>query len=289
MTADLHFGLYPTGDACTLELARFVWDSGADALIIAGDVGKTEPESFGACLNLFSDFGGARMVVPGNHDLWTPRGEDSRRKYRDVLPGLARKHKFHMLDARPHIMGRTAFVGNIGWYDYSLANPALKLSRTQYSSKQMPGICTWNDLRFIHWNMQDEEFTVNCCKRLQRHYEQAAANAHQVIAVLHHMPFSELLYGQASAALEFSKAFMGSLALGDVLRSWPTLRYAFCGHRHGPATCTHGPLRTWCVGSDYMAKRLIELDLTTGHYRTHVFEAKGKTVQVRVEEPEPDQ
>jgi len=284
VTADLHFGLYPTGDACTLELARFVADSGADALIIAGDVAKSAQDSFAACLNLFSDFGGARLLVPGNHDLWTQRDGNSRRLYRDVLPGLASESNFHMLDAGPWVMGRTAFVGNIGWYDYSMANPELNLTRKQYSSKKMPGICTWNDLRFIRWNMQDEEFTANCCKRMQRHYKQAAAQAQQVIAVLHHLPFSDLVYGEASAALEFSKAFMGSVAMGELLTSWPTLRYAFCGHRHGPATCTHGPLRTWCVGSTYMAKRLIELDLATGLHKTHIFETKGKEVQMRVEE-----
>jgi len=284
VTADLHFGAYPTGDACTQELARFVRDSGADALAIAGDVAKTEPESFADCLALFDDFPGLRMVVPGNHDLWTGRDGDSWAKYRDVLPALARAHDFQMLDAAPCLMGRTAFVGNIGWYDYSLANPELKLTLAQYAGKRLPGICVWNDRRFVHWDMQDEKFAADCCRRLQRHYDQVAAEAQQVIAVMHHLPFSDLLYREVSAALEFSKAFMGSVALGDVLTSWPMLSHAFCGHRHAPAVCTHGALHTRCVGSDYMTKRLIDMDLATGLCKTHVFEMKGETVRVRTEE-----
>jgi hypothetical protein len=67
-TADLHYGNRRDGDACAEGLAEFVSGHSADALAIAGDVADRSPESFRACLQLFSDFEGARRA---RKNTWT--------------------------------------------------------------------------------------------------------------------------------------------------------------------------------------------------------------------------
>jgi glucokinase len=104
VTADLHFGLYPTGDMCVHRLAEHVRQSDADVFIIAGDIADADTDYFAACLDLFATFKGVKLMVPGNHDLWTA-GVGSQKKYSDVLPSIATDCGFRMLDAGPVRVG----------------------------------------------------------------------------------------------------------------------------------------------------------------------------------------
>jgi len=262
-TADLHYGLYAAGDLATDALARHVCGSDADVLVLAGDIGGPELDSASLCLELFAGFGGLRLLVPGNHDLWTSDG-DSLDRYRVHLPHMACKFGFEILDGGPVVRGETAFIGNIGWYDYSFRNPELGFSTADYQRKSIPGVCSWNDGAFVHWDMTDEEFTRACASALCRHYRLVERKVGQVVAVLHHVPFVELLYGPAPLPHEFCRAYMGSSRLGRLLARCGKVRYVICGHRHGAAAHQTGPLKALVAGSDYETKRLVELDLATG-------------------------
>lgn len=259
-TADLHWRLYPEGDACTVKLADHVARSGADAFVIAGDVADRDPEEFGHCLSLFSDFDGYKMVVPGNHDLWTENGSSSE-KYSDTLPQIARSSGFHYLDKSPFCRAGTAFIGNIGWYDYSFRNTEIGLTLEDYRKKRVPGRCGWNDRHFIQWEYSDEQFTKRCLRRLRRHYRQVEGDADRVICVLHHLAFKDLLYPRTSFPLEFCRAYLGSESFGDLLLRCPKVKYVVCGHRHGKDAHSENGLRSYVVGGEYRKKQLIELDL----------------------------
>lgn len=271
VTADLHFGLYPTGDACVQRLAEHVRQSDADVFIIAGDIADADTDYFAACLDLFATFKGVKLMVPGNHDLWTA-GVGSQKKYSDVLPSIATDCGFRMLDAGPVRISGVGFIGSIGWYDYSFRNPELNVHLEQYKKKELPGVCIWNDVKFIDWDMSDEEFTEKCLRRLTAAYRSIEPQVHTVVAVLHHVPFKEMLYGSSSAAFEFCRAYMGSERLGRLLTDCRKIRYALCGHQHSEGHCKTGKVEAIAVGSEYLFKRLIELDLDTGEHTSLLFE-----------------
>jgi len=264
--ADLHFGLRPEGDECTRLLAQQVCGSQADAFVIAGDVGETDARNLRTCLQMFDAFTGLKLMVPGNHDLWTTSG-DTERKYRTILPQVAADSGFAYLDRGPVTAGRTAFIGSIGWYDYSLRNPDLAVSLEDYRRKSLPGVCTWNDKLYIQWEWTDDEFIEICLEALQDQYESVAAEADQVVCVLHHLPFAALSFGPANFALEFCRAYMGSARFGELLLRCPKVRYVICGHRHGPATCEVDGLKAFVAGGGYDVKHLLELDLHTGRHK----------------------
>lgn len=270
VTADLHFGTYPTGDACTRALADFACARSADVLAIAGDIGAREPQTFVDCLGLFEDFAGARVLVPGNHDVWR-NGDDSETLYTTILPRLSEQAGFHMLDVSPLILGNVAFIGSIGWYDYSFRNEGLGLREEDYAAKTLAGVCTWNDLRFVNWDWSDVDFTGRCVEALMRHHSMVA-EAQSVITVIHHLPFRELLYPPSRRAYEFVRAYMGAECVGRLIQSWPNLRYVFCGHRHGHERMRVNAFEVACVGSEYMRKRLLEVDLENDVCKTHLFE-----------------
>jgi len=279
-TADLHWGLYDEGDDCTRRLAQFAAESGADALIIAGDVADSTDDGFVECLSQFEAFDGPRMLVPGNHDVWAPDGppegvdgSGSMAKYQRALPAQAQHAGFHMLDGHPLRLGPVAFVGTMGWYDYSLRNPALDVTPEQYESKELPGICTWNDVRYVDWAPSDGEFTEGRLRQLKADCLAVADGAQQIVAVMHHLPLRELMYGPMSRAFEFTRAYMGSQRFGRLLQHCPGVRHVLCGHRHSPARARVGNLDAVCVGSRYRMKRLIDLDLETDNHRVHTFTA----------------
>jgi predicted phosphohydrolase len=281
VTADLHYGLYPRGDANTRRLAEAACDCEADALAIAGDVGDADADLFGECLGLFAGFDGLKLVVPGNHDLWSVGAGSSERKYREVLPAIAADRGFCLLDRGPQRAGEVGFIGSIGWYDYSFRNRDMNVPLSQYERKELPGICVWNDARYVDWGMTDHEFTERCLRALQRHYRSIEDDVESVVCVLHHVPFRELLYPPSRAAFEFCRAFMGSERFGKLLLGFPKVRWLFCGHRHGTDHHRAGQIEAFAVGSEYNRKRLFEVDLESGELAERVF---GKSDE---EEPDP--
>ena len=273
-TADLHFGLHPEGDAAVLRLARHVSHSDADVLVVAGDVADVGKQNLETCLGLFDQFKGLKLLVPGNHDLWTTSG-DSMEQYREVLPRLAGQRGFRMLDTEAVCAGQTGFIGNIGWYDYSLRNPDLGLSEKTYRSKALPGICSWSDRVYVKWHVDDEQFTEMCLRKLRRHYSTVAPRVERVVAVLHHLPFAEMIQKSGSLPIEFCRAYMGSVRFGELLMRCEKVRFVICGHQHARAAHRAGRLSAFLVGSEYGLKRLLEIDLETGEHSCKEFPASG--------------
>ncbi|MGI5819416.1 MAG: metallophosphoesterase [Armatimonadota bacterium] len=117
--ADLHYDddRHPRVDA----IARAVRGAEADVLVLAGDCAAEGPERIGDVLDLFGGFDGTRLMVPGNHDLWSDEPPFATAQiYEDAVPEIARQHGFHCLDRGPTIVDGTAFVGSMGWYDYEM-------------------------------------------------------------------------------------------------------------------------------------------------------------------------
>src|SRR4051794_18508301 len=118
VTADLHWGLGERGDGATRELAARVRALTPEVLVLAGDIG--EGVEFRRCLALFSRLDCVRLLVPGNHDLWSRDPTlSSLEIYERRLPELAREEGFQFLDAAPYLHrgGREAIAGSINWYD----------------------------------------------------------------------------------------------------------------------------------------------------------------------------
>ena len=251
-------------------LAERVCASDADVLLLAGDVGSGVIDDFPRCLALFSGFAGTRLLVPGNHDLWTNDG-DSEEIYRETLPALSAEAGFHMLDTGPFVTGRTAFIGNIGWYDYSFRDLALGFDIADYRRKYRRGVGRYNDGVFVQWGRDDAEFTEICLARLREDYERVAGRVDRCVVLLHHLPFAELLYESDNPSHRFCLAFMGSERFGELLTEMPKARLCVSGHRHGRAVCRKGGLDAYVVGSEYGLKRLLEIDLAAGTHEFHEF------------------
>lgn len=264
-TSDLHFGMRPDGDAATRRLAAHLRGArSTDVLLLVGDLGVGD-ETIAECLALFLDFPGAKLAIPGNHDVWVPADApiDSRER-RARLPRLFRDAGFHPLEEGPIVIGGIGFAGCMGWYDYSFRDESLGYSLTCYETKCEPESTepVWGDAEYVRWPWSDGEVAAREAARLGQHL-QHLSDAREVIVVTHHLPTSRLLFHPRALVPKFwrfANAFLGSERLGVTIAKYPNVRLALCGHIHEPREAAVGHQHFATVGGDYGRKALLSYD-----------------------------
>jgi predicted phosphohydrolase len=264
--SDLH---YPRHKNHLEKVAKKICESGADVLILGGDISEIRDEYYHHCLALFDRFKGIKVATVGNHDLWVPEGYDSYQRYREWFPELFKQYGFHYLDgqARPFVYKNVAFVGNVGWYDYSfrqielpsshnvlvgyadkakkkrIYKPWSKLNEEDYARKVLLYtsikdkkllVVTWNDVAGISWTYSDSTF----CNLMLEHLEtqlnwcQQSSHIEKIVSVTHHIPFKEGVKERVDPGLAYSNAYMGNHRMGKLLLDYPKVKIALWGHSH---------------------------------------------------------
>jgi hypothetical protein len=283
VTADLHYNhgkSRPVAD----ELIDRMNAAGGDGVLVVGDTATSEGDALERCLSRFTS-NGPKLFVAGNHELWTT-GSDSRALLADDLPRRVRAVGWHWLQGDPVRLGDTAIVGNIGWYDYSMAAPALSIPHRFYRRKISPGaavrdpslaelfadssdippaarllIARWNDGRYVKLGgLSDEQFLDEMLTILERDLI-AVASAKSVITAVHHLPFRQLLPPSHASQWDFAKAYLGSEKIGELLLKYPNVTHVFCGHSHFLAKATIGNIRAVNIGSGYGSKTFETIDV----------------------------
>lgn len=285
VTSDLHYDVRRSREP-TEALAREVCARGGDVLMIVGDTASVDAGILEQALGLFEPFKGAKLVVAGNHELWTLPGGDSLRRYEVELADLCRGCGFEYLDAGPVVLDETAFVGNVGWYDFSFRPSLLGIPLRFYRHKVAPGAaryfdkyaqliqrtedvpssawgitCRWMDGERVRLPFDDVSFTHRLVAQLRRHLEEATQAADRVVVGLHHLPFAELVPPTIVPNLAFATGFLGSELFGEALLDYPNIRHVFCGHSHRGGRCRKGKMTCVAVGSTYREKYYEAIDL----------------------------
>jgi predicted phosphodiesterase len=282
VTADLHYN-QPRSAAPADELIDQMNRAGGDVLMVVGDTAAADGDALERCLSRFK-FVGEKLFVAGNHELWT-YGDDSNELFRQVLPRRVRDLGWQWLQEAPFIHGDIAIVGNIGWYDYSFAQPSLGIPHRFYAAKVSPGaarrftefaqlfevqddipaaareiVARWNDGRFVHLHRSDEAFLDELLAELGGQLESLKPMKRILVAV-HHLPFAALLPPPHSAQWDFAKAYLGSQRIGALLTQYPNVSDVVCGHSHFAAETKVGQVKAVNIGSGYRSKtfKMIQL------------------------------
>lgn len=285
VTADLHCDNARSRDGAGALIERINREP-FDVLLVVGDVGNGDDDTLERSLERFN-FAGPRLFVPGNHELWTRRG-DSLRLHDEELPRRVRSTGWHWLPGGPFVRDGIAIVGSLGWYDYSFAADYLGVPRRFYEAKVSPGaaralqarpdlferaddipeaamnvVARWNDGRFVRLPMSDEAFCERLLGQLAADLD-AVESAGRVVAAIHHVPFRELLPPLRMPTWDFAHAFLGSPRFGELLRSKRNVTHVVCGHSHFAAEATIAGIGAVNVGSGYREKRLRLLAIDAG-------------------------
>lgn len=284
-TSDLHYDVHRSRSSAA-QLAGELVKAGGDVLILAGDTAGVEIERHAECLELFSEFSGQKLLVPGNHCIWVRGCESSWDKYWNVLPQLAEEHGFVCLDREPVLVDDVGFVGSMGWYDYSYRDESLGIPERFYSHKIAPGAAAylpryehlvagysdvpseaarigarWMDGERVKWTFTDAQVTQLLAERFCEHLCWAGRRARTIVAALHHLPFAQMVKAGGPPAWRFANAFMGSGLFGQAMLEQKKCRLAICGHSHSAVEAVVGHVRCVSIGSTYRHKRFTAFDV----------------------------
>lgn len=285
VTADLHYDVARSkapAEAIAQEICRL----GGDILLLVGDCVSTDFAMLDRLLSRFEAFRGVKLLVAGNHELWTCGGADSFHRYQNELLDACSRNGVHYLDHAPYRANGVAFVGSVGWYDYSFRPSRLQVPLRFYQHKVSPGAaahleqhshlldCTdditpvareittrWMDGVRVKLPMGDIDFTRHLADKLRAHLEQVHERSDRVIAAVHHLPFAELVPAGIIPNWAFANGFMGSELFGETLLDFPKVTNVFCGHCHQYKRCRKNHLDCISVGSTYGEKRFEVLDI----------------------------
>jgi predicted phosphohydrolase len=283
--ADLHYNIPRCRDAVCAQ-AEKVCREGADVLVIAGDTASTDIQYFEQALAMFRGFPGRKLLVPGNHDIWVLAAEDSRNRYEQQLPDICSRYGFDYLDAGPVQVDGTAFVGSIGWYDYSFRDESLAVPMRFYEAKVGPGAADslrrhqhlvngyadvteemkritaiWRDGQHVRLGVTDAEFTQELAGKMRRHLQEAAQRAERIVAVVHHLPIREMAPDTDAPNWRFARAFLGSTRFGEILDAESKVRHVLAGHSHWPHHEQRAHAEYINIGSGYHWKHEVTLEL----------------------------
>lgn len=268
-TADLH---WPSCKEKLPSLVDRLMDSNANVLVLAGDISSFDMVDYDDCLSHFDRFQGAKLAVAGNHDLWT-RNTSSMLRYREVLPDMLKKHRFHYLDAKPIIIEDIGFVGNMGWYDYSFrfqeeTNGGVIIEDKLVKLKDLPteiyadkrfrlfdgktkSYECWADGDYIILPRSDESYADLLSQKLEFDISQVRDKARKLVAVTHHVPFANMVRINGRDVSNIWCAYSGSEKTGRVLLAEPKVTTLISGHTHRYELKQNGHIACYNVSGDY--------------------------------------
>lgn len=265
-TSDIHVDSSLQNAELASVLAERVAEIAPDAFVLAGDIASSR-DQFGEGLTVFAGLECPKLIVPGNHDIWIDskrqllKGNDSTRKYFEILPDICREHDFIPLWMTPHRIGDVGFIGSIGWYDYTFRNHRFddEITTEMYASGQY-GRSMWVDMRRAWWLKRpidkmshprrdrlcktDGEVCAEMIDSLTKQADELSADGvTRIIAVIHHLPFSRMANYINDLSWDFFATFLGSERMGEALLRNERVSHALCGHTHHKVDITIGHIR----------------------------------------------
>lgn len=267
VTSDLHFDVHEhlTPPEKVRTLVGAMVHSGADALVIAGDIGHPLRNFVGA-LDMFTRCGLPVGVVAGNHDVWQDEGHDSGDLWDEILPSASRARGFSWLERDTIVLGSTAIVGSMVWYDYSAAEPTLGLDDEFFANAKSK---ISNDALWIDWDRSDIELAGELRDGLARRLEaiERDSSIDRVLVVTHVPVFEQqMLRNPANYQWSVANAYFGNLRTGNVISQYPKVRTVVSGHLHASLRASiprkrMSDIQALVIGSDYGEPTWVVVDM----------------------------
>lgn len=253
VTSDLLTGA--ASPASILSLIDALAGSGADAVVMAGNIGENDGQIGQFFKRLRQAVACPIGFVPGNQDLFYRNETSSEALLGTHLPALCEANGIQFLPGNPIAVGSLGIVGSMAWYDYSAADPTAHLTLEDHvqfkQDRNVP-----EALR-IDWGWSDPEVAENSARRLEADLSTIKGNPtiSRVLAVTHFPVFDWQIPrdpGNRLAALR--NAYEGNLNIGRSLMRHPCLSGVVSAHvPHGGCRVLHRdplpPIPTWLVGS----------------------------------------
>lgn len=233
VTSDLHVGQSEKNDAAVRSTANRLQSlaTPGDILLLGGDYGNDD-DTVQACFQMFRSFPGKKIAIPGNHDIWVGERDSSEARL-ERFRILCESENIHSLHHSPIRLGDIAFVGSLGWYDYSFQDD-IGIHASCYEAKRYRKLM-WGDAEYAKWQKSDLSVTSDFLNALENQIRTVAKDRpEKIIGLIHHVPTKDLLVHPRALVPKgwrFLNAFLGAERFGDLFVENNVAR-VFCGHIH---------------------------------------------------------
>jgi len=230
--SDLHVIPNDEDDFLLAEIRKKVEEIEPDVFVVAGDL-SDDLDTLSRTLGMLRVDDCENLFVAGNHDVWFDEsgGPGSLEKYSRLIGQECRRRGFLHLPDAPFIADDLAFIGSVGWYDYSFRREDMDIPIESYEHKEHNG-AIWYDLFRIDWTMTDVEATEIFNRRIEYDLSTLPDSVRHVVYVSHHLPFQELTIYKDRLPWDFHSAFMGAKSTGEVLLRDGRVLLSISGHSH---------------------------------------------------------
>ncbi len=217
--SDLH---YDEAEEKAEQGIENVIQNDSDVLLVGGDIARTK-ETLHIALDQLKQFPGVKLAYLGNHELRALEESVLGEHYQE-MGSLFRQYGFHLLDEQPFLYRRIGFVGNVGWFDYSLY-------RGDHLEEERKKADSYFVEKYDSNGMGPREFTEHCVARVKSQILSLEGRCDSIYLGIHHIAFPEFLKYGHSRLYDFKNLIMGSDRLRH-LYEHPKVKAGFCGHTH---------------------------------------------------------
>ena len=202
-------------------LLTVVKENEADLLLIAGDISENYAETIAAVNSLNKVV--KTLYVPGNHDLWRVEGEDKSNV--DIYHIYSSDS--NCLVNNSILIEDVVFIGDAGWYDYSLASKDYSLDELD---KMSINGRTWQDKiknSFTKDNVRVCEYMLNKLEAQLIKYE----SVKKKVVLTHMLPIKEFCVPDSIQDWSYFNAFLGSIRFKELFDRY-SVTLSVSGHVH---------------------------------------------------------
>lgn len=234
--SDIHLNIsseYPVLDT----VGRIALENNADILVIAGDIEENYHKAIEAVATLNERYL-RTYYVPGNHDLWCVPGEDLTN---DDIYAIYAEDDNCLVDNSIRVNAETILIGDVGWYDYSLALETFPLDELEAMKRNGR---VWQDSFkniFTKDNYRKTEYMLNKLEAQLMKYREVRNK----IVVTHMIPIKEFRVPASMKDWSYFNAFLGSLRFGELFERYD-VSLSVSGHVHYRKEVIHNSTRYFC-------------------------------------------
>ena len=238
-----------------------------DCLVVAGDVGEGIA-GFREMLRLLQKVDCPRLILTGNHDLWSRDGVSTEELWTEVLPRLTRESGAIWLEGENWSREGIAICGTNGWYDYSAGDPSIPMTVEDYVAFKGQVMA---DAEFMNWFRTDIEFANQLGEAFSARLSvlEADPSIREILVVTHVPPFEEgLVHKSGDRAWNMTNAYFGNLTLGRRICASHKVTRVVSGHAHIGKTVTIS--RAWgnidmrVIPADYGKPAYLSFEYVSG-------------------------
>ena len=288
ITSDLHLDkAEDQGDGILEQVRSHFIESGADVLLVAGDLGSAEQADEWLALLRGAMGPEAEIVIClGNHDHWLHRKVAGCHCPEDVREMFWRPachaHRIRCLDFENVTLSRVVICGGYAHYDFGFKDPdlvvdAIRPTASDYRSGRFSGM-VYPDMERIP-GLESGDEAMWQAKAISRRLSAACDGGKPVLFASHTIPFLSLNAQDVprDSPYRFFCAYTGNSAIGSLLSAMaPSIAAAVSGHTHagGDVVRIHG---ISCVNTGS----------GPGHLRFLIFDSQNHSVSSFVQGKSP--